>query len=134
MFDFLSQMMGGMGGGADEQQQPDANAPMQLPSAAPGGLGGLGGLGGFLGGAGGNVMKAMGQSLMTSPRNNPLAGMGKSMEGINQSNAANAQKQMLVQMLKQAGFSDEDAAKYAANPQMAQMAMQQMQRGMTPGG
>jgi hypothetical protein len=131
MFDFLSQLMGGGMGAGGPQQAPDAGAPMQLPSAAPGGLGGLGG---FLGGAGGNAMQALGQSLMTSPRNNPMAGFGKAMEGVNQSNAANGQRQMLIQILKQAGFSDEDAAKYASNPQMAQMAMQQMQRGMTPGG
>ena len=129
MFDFLSQLMGGTAGGADNQmQQPDAGAPMQLPSAAPGALGGLGGM--FMGGA----LQAAGQSLMSSPRNNPMAGFGKAMSSISESNAAGAQKQILIQMLKKAGFSDDDAAKYAANPQMAQMAIQQMQRGMTPGG
>lgn len=133
MLDFFSQLMGGMAGGAGNQmQQPDVGAPMNLSSAAPGGLGGLGGM--FNTQIMGSALQAAGQSLMTSPRNNPMAGFGKALEGIQQSGASAAQKQILVQMLKKAGFSDVDAARYAANPQLAQMAMQQMQRGMSPGG
>jgi hypothetical protein len=134
---FLSQLMGGLGGLGGGQmpqqpQQPEAGAPMQLPSAAPGGLAGLLGMMGGPNGFAGNAMQAAGRSLMTSPRNNPMAGFGKAMGDVQQSGAANAQRQMLIQMLKQAGFSDEEAASYASNPQLAQMAMQQ--RGMKPGG
>jgi hypothetical protein len=137
MMDFFSQLMGGfggMGGDPNGQQPPmqQPGPPMQLPSAAPGGLAGLLGLTGGKNSFAADTLESVGKSLMTSPRNNPLAGMGKAMQGVQQSNAADAQRRTLMQILKNAGFSDEDAMKYSANPVMAQMAMQQ--RGMKPGG
>lgn len=121
MNDNIFDMIGGMLPGAmNNAFGEEPGAPMQLPSAAPGGLGGLGG---FMQKGGYDMLQGIGQSLMSSPRNNPLAGFGKAMQGIDSSNAAGSQRQMLVAMLKRAGFSDEDAMKYAASPELAQMAM-----------
>jgi hypothetical protein len=46
--------------------------------------GGLGGLGGFLGGDFGDLMQAVGMSLMSSPRNAPLSGFGNAMQAVSQ--------------------------------------------------
>lgn len=130
MNDNVFDMIGGMMPSAMNSafgEQP--GAPMQLPSAAPGGLGGLGG---FMQQHGNNMMQALGTSLMSSPSNNPLQGFGSAFSQLSKAQGSGDQRKALFAMLKRAGFSDMDAQMYSANPQLAQMAMQQ--RGATTGG
>lgn len=123
----LFQMMAGM---LPQQNQPPG-PPMQL-SGAPQAMGGLGGLGGLMQQQGGNIMHALGKSLMSSPRNNPMQGFGGALNSLAQAQQGGDQRKMLFELLKRAGFSDQEAQMYSSNPQLAQMAMQQ--RGAPNGG
>lgn len=60
----------------------------------------------------GNVLGALGKSLMTSPGNNPLKNFGTAMQQTN----ADVQKQALLQKLKAMGMTDQQIALYSSNP------------------
>lgn len=100
---------------------------------ATGGLGGLGGLGGN------PMLQAIGISLMSSPRNNPLQGFGDAYSGLQRMQmlrqeradtlANTAQERAAMeQALVAAGLSPEQAKVMAVNPQAAKFALEQQQQ------
>lgn len=100
---------------------------------ATGGLGGLGGLGGN------PMLQAIGISLMSSPRNNPLQGFGDAYSGLQRMQmlrqeradtlANTAQERAAMeQALVAAGLSPEQAKVMAVNPQAAKLRLDMMER------
>ncbi|CAM5579044.1 hypothetical protein ATER59S_05053 [Aquamicrobium terrae] len=92
--------------------------------------GGLGGLGGYLGSRGfGNILQAAGMSLMSSPRNNPLAGFAQAYTGIQDQqmklDERDQSRASLAAVLKAAGFNDEQAAILSADPNAVRAALEQ---------
>ena len=95
---------------------------------------------GGLGGLGGNPMlQAIGISLMSSPRNNPLQGFGDAYSGLQRMQmlrqeradtlANTAQERAAMeQALISAGMSPEQARVMAANPRAAQFTLEQQQQ------
>lgn len=95
---------------------------------------------GGLGGLGGNPMlQAIGISLMSSPRNNPLQGFGDAYSGLQRMQmlrqeradtlANTAQERAAMeQALISAGMSPEQAKVMAANPRAAQFTLEQQQQ------
>lgn len=123
-----------------------ANAAENTPEAFGMGekVGGLGGLGGFSlpklpgdwKGTAGDVLQAIGTSLMDNPRNNPLGGLGANYhmfrssrlngerlekEEAEKEEKAAQQRAVMQDALKKIGFSDEDAALYSDNPKAAEL-------------
>jgi len=146
------------GGAPAPSQAPDTSGDTTLAGGAgndtlatgdympPNNPGGLGGLGGFINsGSGGDLLQAIGASLMGSPSNAPLAGVGAAMtdarqlrmkqEALDQDRAEKqAQQQALELALRSQGFTAEQAAAYAVSPSAANVAVdgrnQQMKLGM----
>lgn len=92
--------------------------------------GGLGGLGGFLNSQGaGNMLQALGMSLMSSPRNAPLQNFGKLYTDLQdqqmQLDERDQQRGAIAAVLKARGASDDIAATLSANPDAARMWIQQ---------
>lgn len=83
-------------------------------------IGGLGGLGGF---DPGDLMAALGQSLLTSPRTNPLAGLPAGIAAVNKAREAELDKGAMVLALTKAGFDPATAATLARNPQAAALSI-----------
>ena len=106
-----------------------------------GGLGGLGGMGGvepeqkpsFLRSDGfGNVLQALGTSLLSSPRNAPLSGFGSALQGFSQNSLEQRkeaeQRAAFEQALIEAGMDPARAKTMAANPQAAKFTLDQQQQ------
>jgi hypothetical protein len=87
--------------------------------------GGLGGLGGFLGGDFGDLMQAVGLSLMSSPRNAPLSGFGPAMQQVSAMGNKRQEREAMVALAIQAGFSPDEAKRLAVNPAILKMAIEQ---------
>src|SRR3954453_14913584 len=85
-----------------------------------GDFGGLGGLGGF---DVGHLLGALGSSLLTSPREAPLAGLPGAIQARNTMQTQRQSQAAIMTALKQAGFDDQTAMLMAANPQAAQIAI-----------
>lgn len=111
-----------------------------IPTPNPMGMGGLGGLGGtpaqkqpgfFQSDSFGNILTALGVSLMGSPRNNPLLGFGPTLlagqKGIREDRQAQEERAAFEQALVQSGMSPEEARRMSANPQAAKFALEQQQ-------
>jgi hypothetical protein len=108
-----------------------------IPTPRPGGLGNLGGIAqpqqpSFLQSDNfGNVLQALGISLMGSPRNAPLSGFGQALQGFQQASAQRRdtaeQRAAFEQALIQSGMSPEEARRMSANPQAAKFALEQQQ-------
>lgn len=86
-----------------------------------GGFGGLGGLGGF---DAGNLMGALGAAILAGNRYAPINGevLSRGIEGVNRRQDEANQGAALKHALRQAGFDDESAQMYSANPQAAKIA------------
>jgi hypothetical protein len=89
---------------------------------------GLGGIGGFLKDPGvSDMIRAMGMSLMSSPSNNPLQGFSSNYTALTdrreKADERDLQTQAMMGALKQAGFTDEQAAMYARSPEAANVAV-----------
>ncbi|MGB3834073.1 MAG: hypothetical protein WA975_19670 [Mesorhizobium sp.] len=89
-----------------------------------------GGLGGYLGSRGfGNILQAAGMSLMSSPRNNPLAGFAQAYTGIQDQqmklDERDQSRASLAAVLKAAGFNDEQAAILSTDPNAVRAALEQ---------
>jgi len=94
--------------------------------------GGLGGLGGYVSSPGfGNILQAVGMSMMSSPRSNPLQNMGKFYTGLQdqqyKEDEQDQQRGAIAAVLKSAGFSDDEAMQLSFNPQAAKLAIEQRQ-------
>jgi hypothetical protein len=141
MFDYF----GGDANAANPILRGMAPEVMGLPMppammASAGGLGGLGGMspaaGGFSSGEAGEnlglLMRSLGHSLMTSPRNAPLSGMPhfmeRGMDRMTKDRASRSSRAAMMHALKQAGFDEHTAAMYAANPEAAKLALEQKTR------
>lgn len=108
-----------------------------IPTPRPGGLGNLGGIAqpqqpSFLQSDNfGNILQALGISLMGSPRNAPLSGFGQALQGFQQASAQRRdtaeQRSAFEQALIQSGMSPEEARRMSANPQAAKFALEQQQ-------
>lgn len=109
-----------------------------------GGLGGLGGMGGvepeqkpsFLRSDGfGNVLQALGTSLLSSPRNAPLSGFGSALQGFSQNSLEQRkeaeQRAAFEQALIASGMDPAQAKMMAASPQAAKFAMDQQETSKT---
>ena len=108
-----------------------------------GGLGGLGGMGGepeqkpsFLRSDGfGNVLQALGTSLLSSPRNAPLSGFGSALQGFSQNRLEQRkeaeQRAAFEQALIASGMDPAQAKMMAASPQAAKFAMDQQETSKT---
>jgi len=112
-----------------------------IPTPNPMGMGGLGGLGGtpaqkqpgfFQSDSFGNILTALGVSLMGSPRNNPLLGFGPTLlagqKGIREDRQAQEERAAFEQVLVQSGMSPEEARRMSANPQAAKLRLDMMER------
>ena len=114
-----------------------------IPTPRPGGLGGLGGAGNapqaqqsrpsFLQSPEfGNVLSALGLSLMGSNRNTPLAAFGPALfsmqKGLREDRKEQGQTAAMEQALIAAGMDPEQARVMAANPQAAKFALEQQQQ------
>jgi hypothetical protein len=90
-------------------------------------FGGLGGLGGFQGSSGmqtfGDILQALGHSLLTSPSHNMLQGLPAGMEAANRRGSERASQGAMVAALKSAGFTDDEALSFALNPAAAEIAL-----------
>lgn len=103
------------------------------PSNAVGGLAGLGGYqepqdpGLFSQQGMGDVLQAIGMSLMGSPSNAPLSGFGQAYGGIEdrreRKQESAADREAMMGALTMAGMSPEQAAQFAGNPKAASVAM-----------
>jgi len=137
------------GGAPAPSQAPDTSGDTTLVGGAandtlatgdympPNNPGGLGGLGGFINsGSGGDLLQAIGASLMGSPSNAPLAGFGDAMQAnqqlrmrrelLEQEQAEKRDsRQALAAALQARGFTREEAAAYALNPAAATIAVDQ---------
>lgn len=95
-----------------------------------GSLGGLGGSDNF-----GNVMQALGMSLMGSPRNAPLTNFGPMLQGLQQTSmerrASEEQRAAWEQALIGAGIDPAMAKTFAANPQAAKFQLEEQRTGQT---
>ncbi len=113
-----------------------------IPTPRPGGLGGLGGAGNapqaqqsrpsFLQSPEfGNVLSALGLSLMGSNRNTPLAAFGPALfsmqKGLREDRKEQGQTAAMEQALIAAGMDPEQARVMAANPQAAKFTLEQQQ-------
>lgn len=114
-----------------------------IPTPRPGGLGGLGGAGNapqaqqsrpsFLQSPEfGNVLSALGLSLMGSNRNTPLAAFGPALfsmqKGLREDRKEQGQTAAMEQALIAAGMDPEQAKVMAVNPQAAKFALEQQQQ------
>jgi len=95
--------------------------------------GGLGGLGGYLDSpAGGNMLQAIGMSLMSSPRNAPLQNFGQFYGGLQaqqmRMDERDQERAAIAAVLKQFGAPDDQAAMLSANPDAAKLWIEQRQR------
>jgi len=114
-----------------------------IPTPRPGGLGGLGGAGNapqaqqsrpsFLQSPEfGNVLSALGLSLMGSNRNTPLAAFGPALfsmqRGLREDRKEQGQTAAMEQALIAAGMDPEQAKVMAVNPQAAKFALEQQQQ------
>lgn len=102
--------------------------------------GGLGGLGGYLNSpSGGNMLQALGYSLMSSPRNAPLQNFGRFHAGLQEIQMQQdalaekradtlASREAMAAALVSAGVSPEEAATLSINPQAAELRLSQIQR------
>lgn len=112
-------------------------APIPQPRPSFGGLGGLGGSPAqqqpsFLQSDGfGNVLSALGMSLMGSPRNAPLSGFGQTFATLQQNSqarrGAEEERAAIEQVLVQSGIELQEARALSANPQAAKLRLDQMQ-------
>lgn len=112
---------------------PLATAP-QAPAAAQGASppvsgrpGGLGGLGGW-----GDVMQALGQSMMTGGHGDLFGRFPQAMEGIRARRAEEAEKGAQAQAIRalgrEMGFSDEEIAQYGNDPAFIKAAYELRER------
>lgn len=115
-------------------------AGMQSPTSyfPPAPTGGLGGLGGFINSRqGGDVLQALGMSLMGSPRNAPLQDFGKNLmalqdrtRGSEKEAAAQAQaaeqRQALISAAVAYGVPQAEAQSLSANPAALKIRMEQI--------
>lgn len=100
--------------------------------------GGLGGLGGFLNSpAGGNMLQALGFSLMSSPRNAPLANFGQFYGGLQDRQMRQdaldqersdtlASREAMAQALIASGVPEQEAQTLAINPAAAKLRLDQI--------
>lgn len=100
--------------------------------------GGLGGLGGFINSpAGGNMLQALGFSLMSSPRNAPLANFGELYTGLQDRQMRQdaldqersdtlASREAMAQALIASGVPEQEAQTLAINPAAAKLRLDQM--------
>lgn len=114
--------------------------PKTLFPAAPGGsfgtFGGLGGLGGAPQSAPtndfGNWLRAIGGSLMTSPRNHPLAGVPQYLAYYNKQSTdqqtASQKRSAIAYALMQAGATREEAERLSGDPAAAELWLKQKQK------
>lgn len=119
---------------------PTSGAPAQgvADQAAQLPRGGLGGLGGFLNSPqGGNVMQALGMSLMGSPRNAPLQNFGQHLGQLQQMTLATEkdaraqaqagqERQALKSVLVASGIDEGEAEMLSANPAAAKLRLDQI--------
>lgn len=89
------------------------------PNAFGGGLMGRGAVADI-----GTVLGALGQSLLTSTRQAPLANFGTALQQAQTRADKQAERSALILALKKAGFSDEEASSYALNPLAAKVAIE----------
>ena len=83
-------------------------------------MGGLAGLGGF---DPGDILGAIGQSLLMSPRNAPLAGLPMAIANQNKAAEKRGETSAMVLALTKAGFDPTTAAVLARNPQAAALSI-----------
>lgn len=131
-------------------QNPGAVAPVDMTtvgSTIDRGIGGLGGMGGmpapqpaqtpFLQSDNfGNILQAMGMSLMGSPRNAPLSGFGQALQVAQQGSASRQQQaeqkatiNKTKQWLLSQGLSAEEADAAASNPTVLSALIKRMKGG-----
>jgi hypothetical protein len=121
---------------------PEVMGPPIPPAmmTSTGGLGGLGGMspaaGGFWSGEAGEnlglLMRSLGSSLMSSPRNAPLSGMPYYMERgqdrLSKDRLSRSSRAAMMRALVAAGLDEQTATLYAANPDAAKLALDQLTR------
>ncbi|MGB3830892.1 MAG: hypothetical protein WA975_03400 [Mesorhizobium sp.] len=102
------------------------------------GFGGLGGLGGIVNSRGaGNMLQALGMSLMSSPRNAPLANFGKFYGGLQDRQMRQdaldqersdtlASRDAMAQALIASGVPEQEARTLAINPAAAKLRLDQI--------
>lgn len=143
----------GIGGTASSERSSGTSysKPLSTGAAQMAGYpsdGGLGGLGGMrqeqeAGGLSGffnspetrDIIKAMGLSMMSSPRNNWLQDTGRYLPGIRdrreRREESAADRQATETALRSAGFTEEEAKQYSRNPQAANLALAAKDRQRT---
>lgn len=127
-----------------------APIPSPRPQAEGGAFGSLGGLGSGLAGfvnspQGGDVLSAIGMSLLSSPRNAPMQALPQLLGGLQQQRfqqqkydealkeqerkqlEAQQEREALVVAAKSAGLSEEEARSLAINPTALKMRLDQVQ-------
>lgn len=127
-----------------------APTPSPRPQAEGGAFGSLGGLGSGLAGfvnspQGGDVLSAIGMSLLSSPRNAPMQALPQLLGGLQQQRfqqqkydealkeqerkqlEAQQEREALVVAAKSAGLSEEEARSLAINPTALKMRLDQVQ-------
>lgn len=110
----------------DSLFSPNASAPTPPPAPVQDGGGFLGGLMGPNGLVGPDLaptVQAIGMSLLSSSRFNPLEKLPVYMKQAEDQRTQAASRGALVAVLKQAGFSDQEAQAYALNPKAAELAI-----------
>lgn len=85
-------------------------------------VGGLGGLGGF---DIGNLFAALGSSLLTSPRTNPLQGLPAGIQAANERSKESGSNAAMMMALTKAGIDPQTAATLALNPTAAALMISQ---------
>lgn len=95
------------------------------------GFGGLGGLGDIMNSRGtGNMLQALGMSLMSSPRNAPLANFGQFYGGLQDRqmklDERDQQRGAIAAALKAWGVPDDEAMVLSANPSAAELRINQL--------
>ena len=109
---------------------PDTTGSIPGASAGPDFLAGIRPAGGFFPGMGGSsdiagtLLGAVGNSLLTSPRNNPFQNLGAGIQAANKRRDDEASRGALVAVLMKAGMSKEEAQTYALNPVAAKLAIE----------
>jgi hypothetical protein len=105
---------------------PTTGAAMASDDTLPpdGNVGGLGGLGGIRLNPNFSIadtLSAIGQSLLVSPRNNPLQGLPQTLALSRQQGENRAKTEAMVSVLKQSGYDDRTARMIAVSPEAAKL-------------